>query len=55
MLNKNKIKHNIAKCYGYLNKNKYSRIIYYHDIHRDIERSYYKYSTPVSTFYFFCI
>ena len=50
MLNKNKIKHNIAKYYGYLNKNKQSRIIYYHDIHRDNERTYYKYSTPISTF-----
>ena len=27
-----------------------SRIIYYHDLHRDGEEKYYKYSTPISLF-----
>ena len=44
------IKHKVAKLNSNLNSNNSSRVIYYHDLHMDGEKSYYPYSTPISLF-----
>jgi peptidoglycan/xylan/chitin deacetylase (PgdA/CDA1 family) len=50
MLEKNKVKHNLAKFFTSFIKKNQSRILYYHDIHQDNEKKYYEYSTPISLF-----